>query len=179
MAAAVSSGTSPKNVAGHQCEYTSELSCEVGNPDSNYAFCVNGGTCLRMTRAGKPHRGCLCGEDHEGRHCQYRIGTAPASELAYLKEQAALSKDDGIDGVVIFFIFVVIFGVFGGVGWFLYRHYVHNGIESSSDSGKEVESSPAHVTQDHDLQLDEAVPGNGEINGDDDGDGPMHNAEII
>jgi hypothetical protein len=180
QAAADSSAASPMIVAGFQCEYVSQRSCEVGNLVSDYAFCVNGGTCLRMTREGKPHRGCLCGEEHEGRHCQYKKGTAPTSELAYMKEQEAiLNEDAGLSGVGLFFVLLMLFGAFSGVGLLLYRHYQKNGIEMYSGNGE----SPIVPEADHDLRLDE-FSGNdgdevGEGNGDDSNVEAMHVAEIL
>jgi hypothetical protein len=175
-AAAVSSAVAPKIVAGHQCEYVSELSCEVGNPDSDYAFCVNGGTCLRMTRQGKPHRGCLCGKEHEGRHCQYKEGTAPESELAYMREQEAIANADaGLSGVGLFFVLLALLGVFGGMGFVLYRHYQRHGLETDTGNVQSFVIPEA----DHDLQLNEVSGDDGEKNGDEAGDEKMHDAEII
>jgi hypothetical protein len=187
-AAVPSAVASAKIVAGHQCEFVSQRSCEVGNPDSSYAFCVNGGSCLRMTREGQPHKGCLCNSDYEGRHCQYQTGTMPASELAYLKEQGAINdkESESLSGVALFFILLLCFGMFGGVGFVLYRHYQHkNGIEMDTGSGKIHGVSPVIPEDDHDLQLNEGGFGNkdGERNGNDEVDDSngkgMHAAEII
>jgi hypothetical protein len=179
-AAAVTAAASPKIVAGHQCEFVSQRSCEVGNPDSDYAFCVNGGTCLRMTREGKPHRGCLCGEEHEGRHCQYKEGTAPESELAYMREQEAIANEGaGLSGVGLFFVLLAVVGVFGGVGFVLHRHYQRHGMETYSGNAQTFVIPEA----DHELQLGEVNGDDGESNGEDVGDDSnmevMHDAEII
>jgi hypothetical protein len=179
-AAAIFTATSQKVVAGHQCEFVSQRSCEVGNPNSDYAFCVNGGTCLRMTREGEPHRGCLCGKEHEGRHCQFKEGTAPESELAYMKKQNDIANEEaGLSGVGLFFVLLAVLGVFGGVGFVLYRHFQRHGMETFSGTAQ----SFAIPEADHDLQFDEVAGDDGEDVGDVNGDASkleaMHDAEII
>jgi hypothetical protein len=122
-----------------------------------------------MTREGKPHRGCLCGKEYEGRHCQYKEGTAPESELAYMREQEAImNEDSGLSGVGIFFVLLAVLGAFGGVGFVLRRHYQLHGMET--DSGDD----PSFVIPeaDHDLQFDEDA-------GDDSKVEAIHDAEII
>lgn len=76
-----------------ECESPESEACEEGQLQSDYAFCTNGGKCISMIRHGEPHSGCLCNEEFEGRHCQYRRGEAPHFELklAYKeKEQSPL-----------------------------------------------------------------------------------------
>jgi hypothetical protein len=134
-----------------------------------------------MTREGQPHKGCLCNSDYEGRHCQFKEGSMPASELAYLKEQGAINdkENESLSGVAIFFILLLCFGLFGGVGFVLYRQYQHtNGVEM--DTGSRNVDSPVIPEDDHDLQLDKGGFGkkDGEHN-DGDEDEPMHAAEMI
>jgi EGF-like domain len=78
---------SPFQIA--QCENPKSQVCEEGQQTSDYAFCTNSGTCVATIRQGMPHAGCHCGDEFEGRHCQYRKGTAPTFELqlAYQEEK--------------------------------------------------------------------------------------------
>jgi hypothetical protein len=183
-AAALSSAVAPKVVAGYQCEFVLQVSCEIAVADSIYAFCTNGGTCIKEVRTGKPHKGCFCGENHEGRHCQFKAGSAPKEELEYLKK---LEQDDGaaLSGVGIFFVVLFALAAVGSASFFLYRHSQTSTMNPNSNA-----ESPVMTEADNDLQLDEAAdvdttgtaePGNIENGYDenDDGDGDMHEAEII
>ncbi|CAJ1954768.1 unnamed protein product [Cylindrotheca closterium] len=64
-----------------QCENPLDDVCEMGVQLSEYAFCTNSGTCLKLIDSGEAHPGCDCPEEFEGRHCQYAAGTAPPAEL--------------------------------------------------------------------------------------------------
>lgn len=162
VAAAVASRTTPAVVAGHQCEFASQTSCESGNPSSIYAFCVNDGTCLDpLIPSGKPHVGCLCGPEHEGRHCQYAAGTAPEAELAYLREQQKAASGDGSNGMTGVGIFFVVFAatmVLAAVGYFLYTKRARASTKDDHD-GIEESSSPvaAAAIESNDLQLEEGT----------------------
>jgi hypothetical protein len=72
--------------AGPQCEEPTTDVCEEGRTTSEYAFCVNGGTCVRKVPPGEPHPFCHCLDGYEGRHCQYQQGfaAAPMEELIYV-----------------------------------------------------------------------------------------------
>jgi len=156
LAAQVSTAAQPQIVTGFQCEFASQVSCELGSADSNYAFCTNGGTCLRMVRAGKPHRGCFCGAAHEGRHCQYKAGTAPAQELAYLREQERADEaDEGLSGVGTTFIVLVALVAVSGTGYFLYNRH-----KSSTEHAFQ-----SQAVMENDLQLEELDGSNKHDNG--------------
>jgi hypothetical protein len=64
-----------------QCQNPVDDVCERGVEISAYAFCTNSGSCREMVESGETHPGCKCPLEYEGRHCQYREGTAPPEEL--------------------------------------------------------------------------------------------------
>jgi hypothetical protein len=130
--------------AGIQCEFPAEESCETGKNQSNYAFCTNGGSCLATVWPGSPHPGCLCqAGKFEGRHCEYKAGTAPSDELSYNRQG---SGDSGVSGVGIFFIVFAAFLFVGGFGFYIYRY----------STGKEVDTQDTiSAAAPDDLALDE------------------------
>ena len=67
--------------AGHECEYSAQEVCDYGTSNSLKSFCTNAGTCVKIIFKGEPHAACACPTEFEGVHCQYLVGTAPASEL--------------------------------------------------------------------------------------------------
>ena len=69
--------------AGHQCEYKAMTSCEQGLSLSNYAFCVNGGTCKKTIRPGQPHPLCDCVTGFSGHYCQFESDVPPTDEILY------------------------------------------------------------------------------------------------
>jgi hypothetical protein len=79
------------STGSQQCETAAEsVSCEIGNENSNYAYCLNGGTCRMMVTSVQQHVPCECPrtEDdtstgYEGRHCQYERNTQPEGEYKY------------------------------------------------------------------------------------------------
>jgi len=71
----------PSPIVTEQCENPVDDVCEMGVSLSHYAFCTNSGKCLKLVESGKPHPGCDCPKEFEGRHCQYLEGTAPPAEL--------------------------------------------------------------------------------------------------
>jgi hypothetical protein len=83
---------SAKVYAGHQCEYPSQHSCEDGVEFSNYAFCVNGGTCKKIVPEGSPHPLCECKNGFVGRHCQFLATAVPKEELIYVKNGGSSSS---------------------------------------------------------------------------------------
>jgi hypothetical protein len=131
---------SPFQIA--QCESPESQVCEEGQATSDYAFCTNGGKCIALIRHGEPHSGCQCTDEFEGRHCQYRKGTAPDEELklAYAEER------NNVSGVVFFLIVVVALGVVGMFAFTLFKNM--NGKEKEQ---VRVESSLT------DLKLQESV----------------------
>ena len=90
-----------------ECENPESEVCEEGQLQSEYAFCTNGGKCIAMIRHGEPHSGCICDEEFEGRHCQYRKGEAPDVELKLAYEENRSNISIGLK----FFITIVSLGV--------------------------------------------------------------------
>jgi hypothetical protein len=95
--------------AGIQCEYASTSVCESGKLSSIYAFCTNGGECVKTVVKGEEHQGCKCAAEFEGAHCQYLVGTAPAADLAATYS----AGDPGLTGVATFFTVVICLGLAG------------------------------------------------------------------
>lgn len=109
-----------------QCETPESQHCEEGrSTPSEYAFCTNGGTCLAMVRHGERHAGCHCPTDFEGRHCQYRKGTAPAYELSQQSpsQKGGGSSTGALDGFVKFVIALVCLSLIAGFGHIVYHNY--------------------------------------------------------
>lgn len=93
---------------GHECEYSAEEVCNYGTSSMLQSFCINAGTCVKMTFKGEPYAGCECPVEYEGVHCQYLAGTAPASELALATFQ---DTEKGMTGLAIFFITFISIGL--------------------------------------------------------------------
>jgi hypothetical protein len=119
-----------------QCEKPFSQHCQVDQTVSEFAFCTNGGTCRAMVQQGQRHAGCFCPTDFEGRHCQYRKGTAPAYELQdnnYDIMQNATttsstnnnnqSTSGALDRFIKFIIAVVCLSVIAGFGSIVYHNY--------------------------------------------------------
>lgn len=84
-----------------QCENPVDDVCEIGVKLSHYAFCTNAGKCLEKVTTGRAHPGCQCTKEFEGRHCQYRKGTAPPAELLLVwNADPAEEGEDPIDEIV-------------------------------------------------------------------------------
>ena len=79
-----------------QCSFSDQyLGCERGKTNSDYAFCVNGGTCGdNVVDSGEYFRGCTCPPSFEGRHCQFAAGAAPKQEMTLYPK----SKAPGLGG---------------------------------------------------------------------------------
>lgn len=117
--------------AGTQCEFPSTQSCLVGGAESDYAFCVNGGDCIREIVRGQDHPGCTNCPNFEGRHCQYEKGKAPPEELRAASKEIS-EEDDGMKpGYII--LFVLLGGlVLGGLVLFvMYRNNKRDGDTES------------------------------------------------
>mmetsp|Transcript_100741 Transcript_100741/g.150974 ORF Transcript_100741/g.150974 Transcript_100741/m.150974 type:complete len:270 (+) Transcript_100741:88-897(+) len=147
------SDASPFQIA--ECESPESVSCEVGQPSSDYAFCTNGGQCAEMIHNGGRHAGCICTDEFEGRHCQYRKGTAPEIELevAYEDERSHISA-----GLLIL-ILLLVFGVAGMVAYKiylqrqkLYDSQDHTKIETTL---QDLEVTKSADEEDNDLALTE------------------------
>jgi hypothetical protein len=163
--------------AGEQCEHPQSSVCEEGVIVSDYAFCTNGGQCLKIVRKGEGHSGCKCEQEYEGRHCQYRKGEAPKAELAL---EYGNEKGSDLSGVAKFFTVAIVLGVVVGAA-FLYRRR-RTGINHKLDTKvseleldhpvpKEVEFGTVHEpehtsysdTEATDLDLDHSGPKKVEI----------------
>jgi len=120
-----------RRYAGHMCEYPAEASCERGNDASEYAFCVNGGRCVRLVERSERHPGCECKAGYEGRHCQYDVGTAPREELVYMPAPAEVR---GMSGLVLFFVVVASLTFVGGVAFFGWNHHSNRSGGKESDT---------------------------------------------
>ena len=133
--------------AGHQCEFPAERSCERGKPEGSfYAFCTNSGNCKGIVNPGEPHPGCFCHKDYEGRHCQYRRGTAPANEPIY--SLSVQGSTGGISGFGVFCLILLVLGFVGGVGYVLF-YRPHSSSMAKEPAEGEFTGAPA------DLQLDD------------------------
>ena len=107
--------------AGIQCQEAATSYCVEGRSKSEYAFCTNGGGCVKMVVHGSPHPGCNCPEDFEGMHCQYLKGEAPEEDtgqpyLMYAGEERGVRK-----GIAVFVIVIVCLSVIMGMGYVIYR----------------------------------------------------------
>jgi hypothetical protein len=121
--------------------------CEKGKELSQYAFCVNEGTCKRKVEQGDPHPLCNCPSGYEGRHCQYEVGTAPEEEISYVQKRDGKldskvrgssggdSDNDGISGGTKFLIVVIALASVAIAGYCLCSRKNKSQIES--DTGKE------------------------------------------
>ena len=89
----------PSEFVIEQCENPVDEVCEMGVKLSSYAFCTNSGTCKQLVESGQPHPGCDCPSEFEGRHCQYRQGTAPPGELLLIWNEDPDEFEDPIDDI--------------------------------------------------------------------------------
>jgi hypothetical protein len=117
-----------------QCEAPESEACIAGTSSSpvfvsDYAFCTNGGKCLKKVSTGEPHAGCRCPSEFEGRHCQYRKGTAPPAELKIS-------------------ILVIVGGVVGGFACIIYGKMKAASSSHTTTTMQDIENSTK------DLQLD-------------------------
>ena len=123
-----------------QCEHPSNEVCEEGQSISEYAFCTNGGTCIEIRKQGQPHAGCNCPTDFEGRHCQYRKGTAPAYELQFSERQTK-----GIDPLIKTMIALISLSIVSGFAYIIYHNHHH---------GRSEKEQPATSREMTDISLD-------------------------
>jgi hypothetical protein len=100
-----------------ECESPESEACVQGQETSDYAFCTNGGKCKNQIQYGEPHAGCTCPDEFEGRHCQYRKGTAPDSELKFAFEE----EEHHIEGFFLFLIILIVGFFLGGFGYIAYK----------------------------------------------------------
>lgn len=110
-----------------ECESPESESCVSGQQTSDYSFCTNSGKCISQIQFGEPHAGCRCTDEFEGRHCQYRKGTAPDSELKYAFEE----QEHHMEGFFLFVIILVVGCVLGGFGYIAYTRRI-NSMQSIS-----------------------------------------------
>lgn len=146
---AVGSASDPEQHAGTQCEFPSTRSCFVGGAPSNYAFCVNGGDCVREIIRGDEHPGCTNCPGFEGRHCQYLKGTAPPEELAAARQEVEDDNNGMKPGFIV--LFVLLGGlVLGGLALMVLRQRQSPDERDFTVRGSDVPT---------DLKLDEGAEG--------------------
>lgn len=133
-----------------ECEAPESEACVEGQLSSDYAFCTNGGRCINKIQYGEPHAGCKCPNDFEGRHCQYRKGTAPEAELKI----SFATQEHHVEGFVIAIILLVVAFVVGG--WaFIVRH-------KHEERKRAMEKDIEEITNDIALEENDAVDTNKE-----------------
>ena len=93
---------------------------------------------MSIVRRGEPHAGCHCPRDFEGRHCQYRKGTAPAYELNYASSK---SNHGGVDALVKTMIALVCLAVLWGFGYIVYLNFKKKQQKEIDAAVKEASSS--------------------------------------
>ena len=145
-----------------ECENPDSQVCEVGQSSSLYAFCTNGGKCKEMIHNGAPHAGCICTDDFEGRHCQYRKGTAPESELqaAYVEERSHVA------GGIAFLIALIVFTVVGGIiGYKFYMDRQQRKLAEMDITKVETTLNDLEVT--NSIDSEDVTPFDGTGGGDD------------
>jgi hypothetical protein len=111
-----------------QCENPVDDVCERGVEFSDYAFCTNSGSCRDSVESGEPHPGCKCPSEFEGRHCQYREGTAPPEELLLVWNDEPSDEDPLEDFVEeptstlgwVFISMALVLIVAGGFAYFVF-----------------------------------------------------------
>lgn len=115
--------------AGLQCRQQATAYCILGRTQSQYAFCTNGGECIREVVDGQAHPGCRCTDDFEGQHCQYIKGTAPPEDKGqpYLQYPGEKSGGGATKGIVIFIIIAVCGIVVLSMGYVIYRKKMAGG----------------------------------------------------
>jgi len=89
----------PSDFVIEQCENPVDDVCEMGVEISHYAFCTNSGKCVKSVESGESHPGCDCPSEFEGRHCQYRKGTAPPAELLLIWNEDPDEIEEPIDDI--------------------------------------------------------------------------------
>ncbi|GKY99907.1 hypothetical protein MPSEU_000944300 [Mayamaea pseudoterrestris] len=141
------------SLQGHkQCEFKEEsfVSCEIDKEKSDYAFCVNGGSCGRnMVTSGERFHGCTCPTFFEGRHCQFPAGSA--LDRDFLTSSSETEKRGGIGaGTIVAIVLVVLVGMAGLVQYVIVARRRRN---EDSDSGQK--SVGTHVSDDGQLQLED------------------------
>jgi hypothetical protein len=141
MGMAKSSG--PRSHAGLQCEFPATQSCMLGGSLSLYAFCVNGGDCIRKVNSRESHPGCICPDAYEGRHCQYEKGTAPPEELQAARADI-MSNDNGMEPGMITFVVILALLVLSAFGWFIWKKRTTTGGGSGTGMmpSKELPMNP-------------------------------------
>lgn len=133
-------GESP--FAGLQCREQATTYCVVGREKSEYAFCANGGECIRLVENGKAHPGCKCSEEFEGQHCQYLKGEAPAEDLGQPYMLVPGEGGDSAKGIVIFVIIVVCASVILAMAYVVHR--------KRTGKSNEATTAPSVTTVNHD-----------------------------
>ncbi|KAL3910405.1 MAG: hypothetical protein SGILL_007703 [Bacillariaceae sp.] len=135
-----------------QCENPQSEHCEEGQQLSDYAFCTNGGSCVSIVRRGEPHAGCHCPRDFEGRHCQYRKGTAPAYELHYANSK---HNHGGVDALIKTMIALVCLALVWGFGYIVYLNYKKKHQKNVDAAVKEADGDVTDLDLDSNSDYEE------------------------
>jgi hypothetical protein len=118
---------------GKECEHPHSAECEEGASTSDYAFCTNGGECIKFIQRGQDHAGCKCTDDFEGRHCQYEKGKAPREELLMAQQFGGVQKSGHWNVLTVFIVLVVVGSVVGYFGRFVYQKWERKHTEDTSE----------------------------------------------
>lgn len=136
-----------------ECESPQSEACVKGQKTSDYSFCTNGGKCISQIQSGEPHSGCNCHAEFEGRHCQYRKGTAPDAELKFAFE----TQEHSTERFFVFLIVLVVGCVVGGFGYIIYDRKRES---KRSITKEELDEATKDITLEvFDLDDDETVKG--------------------
>lgn len=133
--------------AGHECEQAATAYCVLGRMESQYAFCTNGGKCIRVVEDGEAHPGCRCTPEYEGKHCQYLLGNAPVEEKGQphlLVPQTTAASEGGSGGIVIFIVVVVVASVLMGAGYYVYMRRRRAAANNVAQGSRTLDLSAAN-----------------------------------
>lgn len=129
-----------ESLSNHGVRSAGFRSLHFGPDDERIFLLHEWGKCIKQIKTGEPHAGCRCPDGFEGRHCQYREGTAPDAELKI----AFAEQEHHVEGFLLFFIIIIVGGVLGVFGYVIYG----NMYARPPTTMKDIEDST------RDLQLD-------------------------
>ena len=178
---AIGSALNPVQHEGAQCEFPATQSCLAGGIDSDYAFCVNGGDCVRKIIRGEEHPGCVNCGDYEGRHCQYKKGEAPPEELLAARKDIQEEENGMKPGLIVLLVMVACL-VLGSFTIFIARR----GASRDENTQAAVEHASSDIP--NDLKLEEksgdagnedAVQATTHDSGEDDEEGKDEQPQVV
>mmetsp|Transcript_104 Transcript_104/g.275 ORF Transcript_104/g.275 Transcript_104/m.275 type:complete len:301 (+) Transcript_104:211-1113(+) len=139
--------------------------CEKDQIISLYAFCTNGGECVKEIDSGEPHPGCFCPGRFVGRHCEKRRGTG--AEYRFEREPVQIDAFNEVPVQEIFnkvpvqklehyglpvwaYILIVVFSAalvcFLVYVVILYRRFLARHDEASTEDGNSKEEMNIHIS---------------------------------